>query len=215
MLSVVDQEGNTPIHFLVKNHKKSDLMTMYLSKLHKLCQRYPEWLFIEDQEGETPLITATKKKDVDGFIILSRFMSASSKNAFERIVTTRKCVGLMIDVAMDLLNKKDSHYLTLLLQCFDYFQIFYFPSKLTHIDNHETEEHGKVDDSSLVAQMASKWESTLKLGIAEDILFRICGLKREDHHDEYELAKAIGTTMSIVPEIVVCFVFLKSQRMTY
>ena len=216
---MVDEDGNTPIHRLVKNHKKSDSTAIYVAKLNKLCHRYPEWLSIEDQGGETPLIAAVDNEDIDGFIVMSRFMSAANQNDFDRIITTRKCVRLMIGIAMDLLDKQRSHRMMLLLQCFHYFQIFYFPSKMTHIENIEKDEDQKPKCISLIAKMIGKWarkRDTSKLDIAREILFKHCGLNESEHEAESEFEKMEWVVVDDKPnnEIIIAWEVCDCLTMT-
>jgi len=141
MLAVRDEAGNTPIHQIIR---KADIWYIEesLAKLTKLCRRYPEWLFVENQKGNTPLVAAAKRKDIDLFFILSRFMFSFKKAAFEEILTTKKCVGLMIETVIDLFEKGRSQSVQLLLQCFDYYQILHFdPEEMMQIDNVETAGH--------------------------------------------------------------------------
>lgn len=125
-----------------------------------------------------------KSQDLDGYLTMSRFMSVSRKAVFDRIVSSRKSVEMMIEIGMELLEKGRVHRLMLLFECFDYFQIFYFPSNLTHSDNLRAAEHLDVT-ISLIGFAAQKWIQRDKWIIINEILFQSCGLNEKQHRDEF------------------------------
>eukprot|EP01083_Nonionella_stella_P077456 211555_1 len=77
--SIVDLEGNTPIHtaIIVHNMKKhaSDERRKHIGVLSALCRRYPLWINARNYGGDYSLFLAFKYKDIDSSFCLLKHIA--------------------------------------------------------------------------------------------------------------------------------------------
>eukprot|EP01084_Bolivina_argentea_P110315 197017_1 len=135
--AIVNSERNTPIHNLIKSYSvKISARSRYINKLYKLCSRYPEWLLMKNVKNETTLLLAIRKKDFDGFFCVFRhLLKHNTCDNLSKIISSKMYVESMIDFGIELLEKRRVNQLSFILKCFNYFEIFYYPSHKTHISN--------------------------------------------------------------------------------
>eukprot|EP01084_Bolivina_argentea_P040441 74750_1 len=131
-IAAVHSDGFTPIHQLISSHKSKSSTIKYINKLTKLCSRYSQWLTIKNVHNHIPLLVAIQKSDFDAFFCLCRYMLNVNSYNLLKIISSKIYVEGMISFGCFLLDKRKTSHLSLLLKCFDYFEIFYYPSRKTH-----------------------------------------------------------------------------------
>eukprot|EP01084_Bolivina_argentea_P080713 146175_1 len=137
--SICDQTKNNPLHTMIK--KKP----FKLSIISYFCKKYPYWMIMENNNGDIPLFLAVSQKNIDVFYCLCRYMT-QNKMDIKAYLRERKCVEKMINFGSDLLEKESINIMKLLLNTFDYPEIFRYSK---YQDKFNSCLHG-TDDISLI-----------------------------------------------------------------
>eukprot|EP01083_Nonionella_stella_P193903 715584_1 len=176
--NVCDKDGNNPLHNVIKIPKKesSSRRWLLLSSLSYLCDKYPEWMSMQNHKGLIPLYYAIQQKDIDFFYLLCRHMSQHDMD-MTVYLSERKYVQKMIEFGCDLLKNASVTILKLLFATFDYSQLFLWTSH-SQTDTFDASPHSK--DISLIKYVSTRdHKHTI-----DQILFEQCSVDKS-HNNEF------------------------------
>eukprot|EP01083_Nonionella_stella_P267985 905610_1 len=120
-----------------------------INNLNILCQRYPDWLLMEDENGDIPLFVALNNEDINSFFCIYRFMLEHTvdMNVF---INDRVFVERMIAFASSFVYNPDTIWVVeLLLATLDYDEVFKWATDPNHFDT-----DADSDDISLVKSLS-------------------------------------------------------------
>eukprot|EP01083_Nonionella_stella_P267986 905611_1 len=105
-----------------------------IKKLNILCERYPEWLLMEDKNGDIPLSVALHTKDIDSFFCIYRFM-LERKVDMNVYFNDRAFIQQMIAFASSfVLNPGTNWIVKLLLSTLNYDEVFKWSADPNHFN---------------------------------------------------------------------------------
>ncbi len=138
MDNITDDNNDNPIHIIIQDFIEGvyENKSQYLMALSNLCELYPIWMNVYNIDNDTPLLLSIKNEDIDSIFCVCRYMIHYNYNDLIKIINEKDFVELMIDFANNLLQETEQNdkntigitILSILLQCFEYNEIFKWKS---------------------------------------------------------------------------------------
>merc|ERR1712228_49894 len=132
------------------------------------CTTYPQWMTMKNKNGHIPLYLTIKKKDINSFFILCRYMTENDVDV-KTYLRKKQFVEAMVEFGSDLLKNKNVTIIKWLLATFDYPEIFVWSANPHTFDLSE-----KSEDVSLINYVSKQDHKQF----IDDILFGQCSINK-------------------------------------